>query len=90
MQKLKSQRSGFDLIQKDHQKLSVTSTEERISRFGIGVSTVLPERCQTCRIIDVVRIVQMFFGKKRIVPRTDVGSGTSRVNWLSLGGDLGK
>ena len=35
------QRSGFDLIQEIHQKLSRTNTTQRISWFGAGVNTAV-------------------------------------------------
>ena len=54
--KLMVQRSGFDLNQEIHRKLSGTNTTQRICRPAVGVSIVLLERCQTCNIRDTVQI----------------------------------
>ena len=56
-EELMAQMSGFDRIQDIHQMLSGTKIRQRITRFGVGVNTVLPEKCQTCQTCDAAQIV---------------------------------
>ena len=65
------QVSGFDLIQEILQKLSGATTTQRITRFGVGVTTVSRERCQACHASVAVLIVTCPTHSRTTPPETE-------------------